>query len=312
MVGSGFFGQMQKPASEMSDALKSVPSTALVAELSKRFADAKGLDARTNILLLGTLRGWGSRPGVAKRHCYVLIRDAGPPGAGKGTLAAELASSRCLCHLATGDMLKAEAKRYPPVVQKKLEDFMARGDRVPDEVVVSLVRRNLNRPECARGFILDGFPRTEQQAEKLDVMLAEEKEKLSGVLQLDVDLATAKVRNLGRWVHVPSGRIYHEKFLPPLTAGRDDITDAELTKRADDNEETIEKKFAMFHADTAALSDRYMILGLLSRIDAKATASEVGKAANAAVPAPTRVPDLAADCATFHQLFRVFRQVARS
>lgn len=170
----------------------------------------------------------------------------GPAGAGKGTHAPFIKDFLCLCQLSTGDMLRAAVKAGTPLgLQAK--DVMARGDLVSDELVIGLIKDSMKKPECERGMLLDGFPRTSVQAEKLDVMLKSEDKKINKTIEFKVDEALLTERIVGRRIHQASGRSYHLKFNPPKVEGKDDITGEDLMHRKDDTEEALKKRMASYH-----------------------------------------------------------------
>ena len=176
----------------------------------------------------------------------------GGPGAGKGTQAGFITQKFAIPQISTGDMLRAAVKEG---TNRGLEAkaVMDRGELVSDETIVLLVKERILAPDCARGFLFDGFPRTIPQAEAM---------KDSGidfdhVVEIAVDDAAIIARMSGRRVHLPSGRTYHVKFNPPKVAGRDDVTGEALIQRDDDLEETVRKRLDIYHRQTVPLVGYY-------------------------------------------------------
>ncbi|CAM9921893.1 unnamed protein product [Scytosiphon promiscuus] len=192
----------------------------------------------------------------------------GPPGAGKGTQAPTVKEDYCLCHLATGDMLRAavSAKTELGIMAKSIMDA---GELVPDDVVVGIVNEAMEAPECKKGFILDGFPRTTVQAEKLDKILSTKGVAIDKVINLDVDDKVLVRRVLGRVVHAASGRSYNIFSNPPKIAGRDDVTGEPLMKRSDDTVDKLRSRLKAFHQQTQPVIDYYERAGKTVNIDAK-------------------------------------------
>lgn len=191
----------------------------------------------------------------------------GPPGSGKGTQSPKLMKEYCVCHLATGDLLRAEVARQTPL-GKEIKTEIDAGRLVNDELVLRMVSDNLDRPECKNGFLLDGFPRTTVQAVKLEELLTKRQEPLDAVIEFHIDDGLLFRRICGRWFHLASGRSYHEEFYPPKVPGKDDITGEPLIRRADDNPETLRKRLATYHKQTYPLLDFYRQRRLLRTVDA--------------------------------------------
>lgn len=155
---------------------------------------------------------------------------------------------------------------------------MEEGKLVPDEIIIELIREVIMAPECKNGFILDGFPRTIPQAEKLDEMMAKSKIKLDHAVEFKIDDSLLVRRICGRLIHPPSGRTYHAEFQPPKEAGLDDATGEPLIRRSDDNEEVLMKRLASYHEQTEPISEYYRARGMLSVIDASQDPEKVWKA----------------------------------
>lgn len=214
----------------------------------------------------------GLVPNVPESIRMVLI---GPPGAGKGTQAPNLKDKFCACHLATGDMLRAQvaAKTALGVEAKKIMD---QGGLVSDEIMVNMIKDELEKnPECKNGFILDGFPRTIPQAEKLDTMLTDRKTPLEKAVELKIDDELLVARITGRLVHPASGRSYHKLFNSPKKDMTDDITGEPLVQRSDDNEAALTKRLTTYHKQTEPIVEYYRKSGIWSGIDASQKPTKV-------------------------------------
>jgi len=176
----------------------------------------------------------------------------GPPGAGKGTQSAFLTTHFGIPQISTGDMLRAAVKAGTPLglAAKKVMDS---GALVSDDIIIGLVTERLKQPDCARGYLFDGFPRTIPQAEAM----RDAKVAIDFVLEIDVPAEEIVVRMSGRRVHVASGRTYHLKFNPPKAAGKDDVTGEPLVQRDDDREETVRKRLEVYRSQTRPLVNFY-------------------------------------------------------
>jgi adenylate kinase len=180
----------------------------------------------------------------------------GPPGAGKGTQAPIVRDEYCLCHLSTGDMLR-DAVANKTEMGMLAKSVMDAGKLVGDDIVVGIIKEALKSPECSRGFILDGFPRTVPQARMLDALLAESGQSIDRVINLAVDDQILLKRVEGRLIHAASGRAYNIYFNPPKIAGKDDITGDDLMKRKDDNAEKLKIRLEEFHSKTTPVLKYY-------------------------------------------------------
>ncbi len=176
----------------------------------------------------------------------------GPPGAGKGTQAAFLREKFGIPQISTGDMLRAAVKAGTPlgVAAKKVMDS---GQLVSDDIIIGLVQERLKQPDCAAGYLFDGFPRTIPQAEAMKQAGV----ALDYVLEIDVPDEEIILRMSGRRVHPASGRTYHVRFHPPKVEGRDDETGEPLVQRDDDREDTVRKRLEVYRAQTRPLVDYY-------------------------------------------------------
>jgi len=176
----------------------------------------------------------------------------GPPGAGKGTQAATICQAYGIPQISTGDMLRAAVKAGTPLGQaaKKVMDS---GSLVSDDIIIALVKERIAQPDCANGFLFDGFPRTIPQAEAMKAAGV----KIDVVLEIDVPDASIIERMSGRRVHMASGRTYHVKFNPPKAAGKDDVTGEPLIQREDDKEDTVRKRLQVYQSQTRPLVQYY-------------------------------------------------------
>jgi adenylate kinase len=176
----------------------------------------------------------------------------GMPGSGKGTQAQFLMDRYGIIQISTGDMLRAAIKAGTPD-GLKAKAYMDKGELVPDDLVIALVKQRVSQPDCAKGFILDGFPRTIQQAEALRNAGVD----IDYVIEIEVGDEEILKRMSGRRVHPPSGRTYHVEFNPPRAPGKDDVTGEPLIQRPDDNEATVKNRISIYHAQTKPLIDYY-------------------------------------------------------
>ncbi|MFY0311346.1 adenylate kinase [Leisingera sp. D0M16] len=192
----------------------------------------------------------------------------GPPGAGKGTQARMLEEKFGYVQLSTGDLLReAVAAGTPAGLAAKA--VMEAGQLVSDEIVINILRDRLAEPDCAKGVILDGFPRTTVQAEALDVLLAETNQKINAAISLEVDDAAMVERISGRYTCGGCGEGYHDSFKQPAEAGKcDKCGGTEMKRRADDNAETVASRLEAYHAQTAPLIAYYGGKGVLQTTDA--------------------------------------------
>jgi adenylate kinase len=176
----------------------------------------------------------------------------GPPGAGKGTQANFIKDRFGIPQISTGDMLRAHVKSGS-ALGLEAKKFMDAGGLVPDQVIIGMVKERLKQPDCAKGYMFDGFPRTIPQAEAMKQAGV----PIDFVLEIDVPDEEIIVRMSGRRAHLPSGRTYHIKFNPPKVEGKDDVTGEPLVQRDDDKEETVRKRLEVYHSQTKPLVEYY-------------------------------------------------------
>ncbi len=199
----------------------------------------------------------------------------GPPGAGKGTQAKRLEKKHNLIQLSTGDMLRA-AIESGSELGKKAKPIMDAGQLVPDELMIEIIADRIDQPDCANGFILDGFPRTTPQAEALDSMLADKGMKLNSVIEMKVQDEILVGRITGRYTCANCGAGYHDQFQKPRTEGVcDNCGGTEFKRRSDDNAETVRSRLAAYHAQTAPILPYYADQGVLLAVDGMAGIDEV-------------------------------------
>ncbi|MCR2043510.1 adenylate kinase [Anaerosalibacter massiliensis] len=200
----------------------------------------------------------------------------GPPGAGKGTQASAIIEKYNIPHISTGDILRSNIKEGTDL-GKKAKAYMDKGQLVPDELVVSIVKDRLLEDDCKNGFLLDGFPRTVNQAEALDEELANMKLKLDHVINIEVESSELIKRAIGRRICKECGATYHIEFNPPKKEGKCDICDGELYQRDDDTEETVSRRIEVYLKETSPLIDYYTKKGIIFSVDGKQSIGGVFK-----------------------------------
>ena len=216
----------------------------------------------------------------------------GPPGAGKGTQAKGIARKRNLVQLSTGDMLRAAIAAGSPV-GLKAKAIMASGGLVADDIVINIIAERIAQPDCANGFILDGFPRTLAQAAALDDMLGDKKLALKTVIEMKVDDEVLIERVSGRFTcaNKSCGEGYHDLYKKPKKDGVCDICGStEFTRRADDNAETMRTRLTAYYKETSPLVGYYFAKGLLQTVDAMAGIDDVASTMDKLLDEPTRPP----------------------
>jgi len=195
---------------------------------------------------------------------YIVL--LGPPGAGKGTQAQIIAEKYGLVHVSSGDLFRENLKNETEL-GKLAQIYMKRGELVPDDVTIAMIRDRLIRPDCREGALLDGFPRTPAQAEALSRMLAESGGAVNLVPYIYVPEEVLVERLGGRWTCRANGHVFHEKFNPPAVAGICDLDGSELYQRDDDKSGTVKNRIKVYQEQTAPLISYYQEKGLLAEID---------------------------------------------
>jgi adenylate kinase len=199
----------------------------------------------------------------------------GPPGAGKGTQAKRLEESRGLKQVSTGDMLRAAVQAGTPL-GLEADRIMKAGKLVPDGIMIDMIAERIDQPDCRRGVILDGFPRTVRQAEALDAMLANRSQGLDAVIEMVVDDAVLVERIAGRYSCAKCGAVYHDKTQQPKAPGICDVCGSkEFKRRPDDNPQTVQARLQEYYQQTAPIVPYYKEKGLLRQVDGMAEVDAV-------------------------------------
>jgi adenylate kinase len=200
----------------------------------------------------------------------------GPPGAGKGTQAQIVSEKLVLPHISSGDIFR-ENLRAQTELGKMAKGYMDRGELVPDDVTIAMIRERLSRPDAQNGALLDGFPRTPAQAQALDAMLADFGGQLNGVPYIKVPEDVLVERLTGRWTCRAEGHVFHEKFNPPQKVGICDFDGSELYQRDDDKAETVKRRIRVYLEQTMPLINYYQDQDKLLEIDGTQSIEKVGK-----------------------------------
>ena len=202
---------------------------------------------------------------------YVLL---GPPGAGKGTQAKIIADKYELVHVSSGDLFRDNLKRETDL-GKLAQQYMKKGELVPDDVTIAMIRERLSRPDCSKGALLDGFPRTPAQAEALSVMLQEFNGQVNLVPYISVPEELLIERLCGRWTCRANGHVFHQKYNPPKVEGVCDLDGSELYQREDDKSETVMNRIKVYSKQTSPLIEYYRKLNILAEIDGTKSIDDV-------------------------------------
>lgn len=212
----------------------------------------------------------------------MILIFLGPPGSGKGTQAKRLTAEKSLPQLSTGDMLRANISQKTQL-GLEAKKVMDQGQLVPDAVVVGMIEERSKNPDCAHGFILDGFPRTISQAESLDKMLSARHLRVDQVIEFQIEDSELLGRLSGRRICSKCGTMFHIKTSPPKGAGVCDSCEGPVVQRPDDHEEVIQKRLKVYHLQTAPLIQFYTKQGKLRSIDASMPADQVFERLKAAL-----------------------------
>ncbi len=213
----------------------------------------------------------------------VFMVMLGAPGAGKGTQAKQLSEKLGLPHVSSGDLFRENIKNKTDL-GKLASSYIEKGDLVPDDVTISMVKDRLSRPDCAKGAILDGFPRTAAQAKALDAMLEELGYKIGLVPLIEVPESVLMARLTGRWTCRENGHVFHTLFNPPKQSGICDLDGSELYQRPDDTPETVANRIRVYQEQTAPLIEYYEVTGVLEQIDGNQEIEQVNQDLLAVVP----------------------------
>ena len=205
---------------------------------------------------------------------YIVL--LGPPGVGKGTQARVLSETKKLAHISSGDLFRENLKNQTDL-GKLAKSFMDKGELVPDDVTIAMIKDRLSRPDCERGAILDGFPRTPAQADALEVMLKDFKGSVDAVPYITAAENILIDRASGRWTCRAQGHIYHEKYNPPRQAGVCDFDGSEIYQRDDDKVETVAKRIHVYLEQTMPLVEYYRKAGKLVEVDGTQEVEKVTK-----------------------------------
>lgn len=200
----------------------------------------------------------------------------GPPGVGKGTQARILSETSKLTHISSGDLFRENIKNQTEL-GKQVKAILDKGDLVPDDLTISMIRDRISKPDCEAGAILDGFPRTPAQATALGDMLAEFKSEVNSVPYITAAESVLIERASGRWTCKAHGHIYHEKFNPPKQAGVCDVDGSEVYQREDDKVETVTNRIRVYFEQTMPLVEHYRMAGKLIEIDGTQPVEQVTK-----------------------------------
>lgn len=195
---------------------------------------------------------------------YIVL--LGPPGAGKGTQAKAVSEKLSLPHVSSGDIFRENLKNNTEL-GRKAEEYMNRGELVPDDITISMIRERLSRPDCEKGALLDGFPRTPAQAGALSTMLEDFGAQVDAVPYIAVSEDELVERLSGRWTCRAKGHVFHEKYNPPEKPGVCDYDGSELYQREDDKPETVKRRIRVYFEQTQPLIDYYRTRNLLIEVD---------------------------------------------
>lgn len=205
---------------------------------------------------------------------YIVL--LGPPGVGKGTQARILSETKKLAHISSGDLFRENLKNQTEL-GKTAKSFMDKGELVPDDVTIAMIKDRLSRPDCEAGAILDGFPRTPAQADALEAMLKEFKDSVDAVPYITAAENILVERASGRWTCRAQGHIYHEKFNLPKQPGVCDLDGSEVYQRDDDKIETVTKRIRVYLEQTMPLVEHYRKTGKLIEVDGTRAVEQVTK-----------------------------------